>query len=134
MSMFEFEENSYSVFFNGCSLQLQPLSFALLKALAESQQEIVSSVALIEKVWGNTPISPETLKQRVFVLRKAIDESGIQGLSIKSVRGKGYRLFVERQTEVDLVVPVKRRKLALVAGVTLAFVSVFSYFVFFANN
>lgn len=45
-------------------------------------------------------VSPETLKQRVFVLRKALDESSINGLEVQAVRGEGYRLLIENLNEM----------------------------------
>ena len=31
----------------------------------------------------------------MFVLRKAITESGVYGLTVQSVRGEGYRLIID---------------------------------------
>lgn len=92
--MLEFDGKKHSVSFAGKSVGLQPLSYRLLEALAESPERVYSAAELIDKVWVNTQVSPETLKQRVFVVRKALDEAGITGLSIQALRGEGYRLLI----------------------------------------
>ncbi len=90
-----FNENHHLVAFNAQSLSLNPLSFKLLKALADSNGNTLSVNQLSSTVWSNSTVSPETIKQRVFVLRKAISEANMQGLVIQSVRGEGYRLIVK---------------------------------------
>lgn len=92
--MLEFDDKNYRVDFAGKALELQPLSYRLLKALAETPEQVCSVSDLIDKVWVNTQVSPETLKQRVFVLRKALDEVGFEGVTIQAVRGEGYRLII----------------------------------------
>lgn len=90
----QFKQKNYRVTFAGKSVELQPLSYRLLEALAETPEQVYSVSDLIDKVWRNTQVSSETLKQRIFVLRKALNEAGIDGLSIQAVRGEGYRLFI----------------------------------------
>lgn len=81
--------------FEGKLILLNRLSFKLLKALAESNGQILSVNEISAIVWGNNTVSSETIKQRVFVLRKAITESEIAGVVVQSVRGEGYRLIID---------------------------------------
>lgn len=90
-----FDKIKHTVTFNAQILSLNPLSFKLLEALANSTEEVLSVDELMSKVWQKTNVSPDTLKQRVFVLRKSIEEASIQGLTIQAVRGEGYRLIIE---------------------------------------
>ncbi|MDR7120948.1 helix-turn-helix domain-containing protein [Rheinheimera soli] len=76
---------------------MQPLSFRLLETLAGSPEDVIPVETLIESVWGAVTVSPDTLKQRVFILRKAIEESELTGISIQAVRSEGYRLLIEPQ-------------------------------------
>lgn len=92
--MLEFDDKRHLVTFSGKSVQLQPLSYRLLEALAEVPEQVHSVADLTDKVWRSTQVSSETLKQRIFVLRKALNEAGIEGLSIQAVRGEGYRLLI----------------------------------------
>ena len=93
-AVLQFNEKKHNVTYAGKSVELQPLSFRLLEALAEAPEQVHSVSDLTDKVWRNTQVSSETLKQRVFVLRKALSEAGIEGLSIQAVRGEGYRLLI----------------------------------------
>lgn len=90
-----FDTKEHSVVVNNQVVSFNPLSFKLLKALADSNGEILSINDISSIVWGNNTVSSETIKQRVFVLRKAIIESGIEGVVVQSVRGEGYRLIID---------------------------------------
>ncbi len=94
----EFDEIKYIVTKDNESITLNPLSFKLLFALAQKSQEIVSNKSLMTSVWPNTAVSPETLKQRIFVLRKSLEQSTLKGVKIQAVRGEGYRLLIEKVT------------------------------------
>lgn len=77
------------------SVELPPLSFALLAELHAHRDETVPVERLYEALWGKVTVMPDTLKQRVFLLRKALDDAGLDGIEIQSVRGQGYRLLIE---------------------------------------
>jgi len=95
-----FDNLTHTVTFDDNTLTLNPLSFRLLETLADNPEEILSVEQLISKVWQKTNVSPETLKQRVFVLRKSIEEANILGLTIQAIRGEGYRLIIEAPNNV----------------------------------
>jgi hypothetical protein len=78
-------------------VELQPLTFALFAKLLEHKNQIVSLVVLTDEVWGDVTVSPDTLKQRIFLLRKALEEAGVKTCSVQSVRGQGYRLVVPEE-------------------------------------
>ena len=89
-----FDEREFSVSKDQQTLSLNPLSFKLLRTLAQQPEQLVSVNELTAAVWPKQIVSPETLKQRVFVLRKALQQSSITGLTIQAVRGEGYRLLI----------------------------------------
>ena len=90
-----FDEREFSVSKDQQTLSLNPLSFKLLHVLAQQPEQLVSVSELTAAVWPKQHVSPETLKQRVFVLRKALQQSSITGLTIQAVRGEGYRLLID---------------------------------------
>ncbi|NQZ81389.1 MAG: winged helix-turn-helix transcriptional regulator [Colwellia sp.] len=90
-----FDKLTHTVTFGTNTLTLNPLSFRLLEALANYPEEILSIDELTSKVWQKANVSPDTLKQRVFVLRKSIEDANILGLTIQAIRGEGYRLIIE---------------------------------------
>lgn len=89
-----FDEREFSVSKDQQVLSLNPLSFKLLHTLAQQPEQLVSVSELTAAVWPKQIVSPEALKQRVFVLRKALQQSSLSGLTIQAVRGEGYRLLI----------------------------------------
>lgn len=67
-------------------------SFELLRVLIGGAPEVVAHRDLLDAIWPGQVVSPETLKQRVRLLRQALGQA--PGLSeyIVSVHGRGYRL------------------------------------------
>lgn len=100
--MLIFDQRHYRVSTADGSVQLPPLSYKLLEKLAETPAEIQTVDALIGAVWGDVIVSADTLKQRVFVLRKALAESELRGLTIQAVRNEGYRLLIESAPAPDV--------------------------------
>ena len=78
---------------NGEALTLPKLSYDLLVALAHAAPALLSQQELMQKVWPDRVIGDETLKQRVKLLRKILDDNACEPKYIEAVRGRGYRLI-----------------------------------------
>jgi TolB-like protein/DNA-binding winged helix-turn-helix (wHTH) protein len=76
-------------------IPLPKLSFDLLLALIRYAPQIASTDELMERVWSGLVVSPETVSQRVSLLRAALDDDPKQPKYIAVVRGRGYRLVAE---------------------------------------
>ena len=74
-------------------IQLGPLTYRLLLALVEAAPNIATHEELIDSVWGGRDASPETISQRVKLLRDAISDDAANPRYIQLVRGQGYRLI-----------------------------------------
>jgi adenylate cyclase len=85
----------------GREIPLGKLSFDLLFALVRGAPGFVSVDCLMEQVWSGTVVGPETLSQRVKLLRSALDDDAKEPRFIAGVRGRGYRL-VAAVTPVDI--------------------------------
>jgi transcriptional activator of cad operon len=72
---------------------LPKLSFDLLLALVDGAPNLVSLDSLMERVWPGLVVSPETVSQRVKLLRTALGDDPKQPRYIVAVRGRGYRLL-----------------------------------------
>jgi DNA-binding winged helix-turn-helix (wHTH) protein len=85
-------------------IALPKLSFDLLCALIHAAPAIVTNDDLLQRVWPGLMVSPESVAQRVKLLRSAIGDDSQQPRYILGVRGRGYRLIpvVERVTESKL--------------------------------
>ena len=71
--MLEFDSLKFTFRCDGQEVALPPLSFKLLQKLAQHKNEIVDLDDLLTSVWGDTVVSPETLKQRIFLLKKSLN-------------------------------------------------------------
>jgi TolB-like protein/tetratricopeptide (TPR) repeat protein/DNA-binding winged helix-turn-helix (wHTH) protein len=80
---------------------LSQLSFELLLALARAAPNVLSFDQLMERVWPGLVISPETVSQRVKLVRDAIADDSQSPRYIAGVRGRGYKM-VAAVTPVDL--------------------------------
>lgn len=92
--MLRFDPLSYTVHMENLSCKLQPLSFRLLEVLASHRNEIVKVDELMKQVWDGVLVSPETVKQRVFLLRESLQKADMDPEMVQSIRGQGYRLVL----------------------------------------
>ena len=76
----------------GVDIPLPPLSFELLVTLARAAPNLVTFDQLIERVWTGLVISPETISQRVKLVRTALGDDPHSPRYIGGVRGRGYRM------------------------------------------
>ncbi len=77
---------------SGSDIPLPRLSFELLVALVRSAPRVATTDELLEKVWRGVVVSPETLNQRVSLLRAALGDDPKQPRYIAGVRARGYKL------------------------------------------
>jgi DNA-binding winged helix-turn-helix (wHTH) protein len=73
-------------------VHLPPLSFELLLLFVRRAPDVVSRDECFQTVWRGVVVGPETLKQRVKLLREALSDSSRRPRYIETVRGRGYRL------------------------------------------
>ena len=76
-------------------LELGKLTFDLLRALVELAPAVIGRDELMELVWDGRYVSPETLIQRVKLLRRALSDDAQFPRYIGVVRGQGYCLLPE---------------------------------------
>jgi len=74
-------------------IPLPKLSFDLLLALVRAAPNVVSHDELMSRVWPRLVVSPETVSQRVKLLRDALGDDPREPRYIASLRGRGYRLL-----------------------------------------
>jgi TolB-like protein/DNA-binding winged helix-turn-helix (wHTH) protein/Flp pilus assembly protein TadD len=74
-------------------IELPRLSFRFLVALIERAPNVVSFDALMDRIWSGVIVSPETLTQRVRLLRVALGDDPNAPRYVAAVHGRGYRLL-----------------------------------------
>jgi DNA-binding winged helix-turn-helix (wHTH) protein len=72
---------------------LPKLSFELFLVLIKEAPNLVTIDALIDKVWRGLVVSPETVIQRVKLLRDALGDDPKSPRYVGSLRGWGYQLI-----------------------------------------
>lgn len=86
------KETTQLVYKNKQAVSLTDLSYQTLVALVTASPKVVSNEDLIDQVWQDIEVSPETVTQRIAMLRKALSSEGeANDKYIKSIRNKGYR-------------------------------------------
>lgn len=86
---------------DGQDLALPKLTFDLLLAFVRAAPNLLSYDDLHERIWPGVVVSPETVSQRVKLLRAALGDDSRSPRYLVGVRGRGYRLIVP----VSLVEP-----------------------------
>jgi TolB-like protein/DNA-binding winged helix-turn-helix (wHTH) protein len=90
-------------------LSMPGLSFDLLLALVRAAPNLVSFDQLMERVWPGLIVNPETVTQRIKLVRDALGDDPHEPRYIAGLRGRGYRLLpavaVIRAPEYGTVLP-----------------------------
>jgi len=74
-------------------IPLPQLSFEFLLALARAAPNVMSVDQLMEHVWPGLVVGPETVSQRVKLVRDALGDDSQAPRYILGVRGRGYRML-----------------------------------------
>ena len=108
-------------------IQVGKLTYELLVILAEAAPRVVTQEELVERLWGGRFVSPETVKQRVMLLRQALSDDAGRPRYLEVLRGQGYRLIpdVEPLT-ADTPSPIWQRPALLASVGVLAGIAVVS--------
>ncbi len=76
---------------DGRDLELSKLTFRTLRVLVSAAPAMVTKDQLADLVWDGRPVTPETVVQRVKLLRQALQDNSADPRYIDVVRGQGYR-------------------------------------------
>jgi DNA-binding winged helix-turn-helix (wHTH) protein len=77
---------------NGEPVSLPPLSFELFVNLVRRAPDVVSRDDLLQATWKDIVVGPETLKQRIKLLREALHDDPRSPRYVATIRGRGYQL------------------------------------------
>jgi TolB-like protein/DNA-binding winged helix-turn-helix (wHTH) protein len=120
----------------GVDLKLPGLSFDLLVVLVRAAPNVVTVRRLMDIVWPDAVVSPETISQRVKLLRSALGDDAKAPRYVGGVRNRGYRIVatltaLDPETpSPDAPPPATARRLnglrMVIASLILAIVVVFA--------
>ena len=87
----ELDSGRRTVVIGGIEIELSPLEFDLLHALARRKGQLVTRTELLREVWGyRADVESRTVDTHIAKLRAKVDQDGAS--RITTVRKKGYRL------------------------------------------
>ena len=89
----------------GRDLKLSKLTFRTLQVLASAAPGLVTNDELASRVWDGRTVSPETVLQRIKLLRKALQDDAQAPRYIEVVRGQGIRWIAK----IEPLTPPPRR-------------------------
>jgi DNA-binding winged helix-turn-helix (wHTH) protein len=92
---FELNLRTSEVHANGERVALTPQSLAVLTHLLLHRDRTVSREELLREVWRGVQVNEGALRQAVFELRQALNDTASEPSIIKTVRTKGYRFVAE---------------------------------------
>ena len=95
----------------GSDIPLPHLSFQLLVTLARSAPDVVTFDQLTARVWPGLVITPETISQRVKLVRDALGDAPHAPRYIAGVRGSGYRMVATVRPLTDRRRPAAAQEL-----------------------
>src|SRR5262245_1680173 len=87
------------------AVPLGNLTYELLLALVEAAPNVVSHDRIVEAVWNGRSTSPETVTQRVKLLRDALGDDADNPRYLRVLRNQGYQLI----PAVEKLAPADRR-------------------------
>jgi len=107
----------------GKAVDLPRLSYRLLEMLMQEAPRVIGPDELIDTVWRKRVVSPETITQRVKLLRQALGDDAKEPRYVGVVWGQGYRMLapVERSGpdgpsfSTNLLTELSRRRVVQVA-------------------
>ncbi len=85
---------------NGTAIPLTPKAFEILMILVQHSERVVLKDDLMKLLWPDSFVEEANLTQNIFILRKALGESGRSYRYIVTVPGRGYR-FATKVAEVS---------------------------------
>jgi TolB-like protein/tetratricopeptide (TPR) repeat protein len=103
-----------AVFRDSLRIALPKLTYELLLALVEAAPQLLTHEALLERVWRGRSGTPETLAQRVLLLRRALGDDAENPRYLRGVRGTGYQLIPSVQVRT-----VAERRSVLTPGTSV---------------
>ncbi len=78
---------------DGAVIPLPKLTFDLFMALVRAAPNLLTLDVLMAEVWPGVAVSPETVSQRVKLLRDALGDDARAPRYVAGLRGRGYRLL-----------------------------------------
>jgi DNA-binding winged helix-turn-helix (wHTH) protein/tetratricopeptide (TPR) repeat protein len=101
---FRVEPGARSLTVNEQPVPLTPKAFDLLLYMARNPGRLLTKEELLAAVWPDSIVEEGNLSQNVFLLRKALAETGKENRYILTITGRGYQFAAPMETEASQLV------------------------------
>lgn len=109
---------------------LGKLTYELLLMLIEAAPGVVTQKEVAERLWNDRHVTNDTVRQRVKLLRKALDDDAENPHYLSVVRGQGYRIIPDVETILpNLPSSAVSGRRSLVAGLAVVIALAIVYWV-----
>jgi eukaryotic-like serine/threonine-protein kinase len=82
-------------------IPITPKAFEMLLVLVRRSREVITKDELLKTVWPDAFVEEGNLSQNIFLLRKALGDTGDQRQYILTLPGRGYRFAAQVRTVTD---------------------------------
>lgn len=89
-----FDPRTAALSCDGRPVKLPPKCLRLIETMMRDPERVFSRSDLEAAVWGGEPITADTLRSQMYLLRRAVARAG-GGDPIQNLHGLGYRLVAE---------------------------------------
>lgn len=86
---------------DGQTVHLTPRAMDLLRVLADHAGEVVGPDELMDAVWADIQVAPETLYQAIGAIRRALGDDSHRPKYLETIPKRGYRLVASVRYESD---------------------------------
>jgi TolB-like protein/DNA-binding winged helix-turn-helix (wHTH) protein len=93
------------IYKNGATIKLEPRTMRVLVCLAEHAAEVVSVEQLLDEVWKDVVVSPDSVYQSIAALRRILGDDPKAPTYIANVMRRGYRLVAPVTPLADPATP-----------------------------
>src|SRR6185295_4228573 len=85
----------------GVPVPLRPKTWAVLLHLVERPGQLVTKDELLDSVWGDVAVTPDTLTKSIGELRVALGDDPKTPRFIETVHRRGFRFIAESQVQAS---------------------------------
>lgn len=86
---------------DGAPISVPPKVFEMLLVLLRRSREVVTKDELLKAIWPDSFVEEANLSQNVFLLRKALGDTGDERRYIVTLPGRGYRFAAQVRTVTE---------------------------------
>jgi DNA-binding winged helix-turn-helix (wHTH) protein len=117
------EPSRNTVTTEGHTVDIQPKAMAVLLVLKANRGQVVSHDQMMDEVWSNTIVNPNTVQRCITQLRKSLGDDGKQQRIIQTHAKQGYCLIGEINQPIELSSPILKKQKNYKVIYTISFIS-----------